>query len=159
MFTGENIEVIHIRIFGCPVYVHVPKDKRSKLDPSSKKGIFVRYMETSKAYIFYILGHRWIETSIDVNFDEDVAFNRSRHNHTDDVHDEEPVAPKVTNTNARTNVVPEEHVLEEHHDVVEPQRPAEMAANKRRLAWAHGIIHDAEKYGSRDGFFREINKM
>ena len=50
MFTGEKLEVNHLRIFGCPVYVHVPKDKRSKLDPSGKKGIFVGYSETSKAY-------------------------------------------------------------------------------------------------------------
>jgi hypothetical protein len=27
MFTGEKLEVSHLRIFGCPVYVHVPKDK------------------------------------------------------------------------------------------------------------------------------------
>ena len=40
MFTGENPEVIHLRIFGFPVYVHVPKEKRLKLDPSGKKGIF-----------------------------------------------------------------------------------------------------------------------
>ena len=41
MFTGEKPKVSNVRIFGCPVYVHVPKDKRSKLDPSGKKGIFV----------------------------------------------------------------------------------------------------------------------
>jgi hypothetical protein len=57
MFTGQNPEVVHLRIFGFPVYVHVPKDKRSKLDPSCKKGIFVGYSETSKAYRVYIHGH------------------------------------------------------------------------------------------------------
>jgi hypothetical protein len=35
------------RIFGCPVYFHVPKEKRSKLDPSGRKGTFVRYNESS----------------------------------------------------------------------------------------------------------------
>jgi hypothetical protein len=57
MFTGEKPEVSHLRIFCCPVYVNVPKDKRSKLDPSGKKVIFVGYSEMSKAYIVYILGH------------------------------------------------------------------------------------------------------
>jgi hypothetical protein len=33
MFTGENPEASHLRIFGYPIYVHVPKDKRSKFDP------------------------------------------------------------------------------------------------------------------------------
>jgi hypothetical protein len=32
IFTGEKLEVSHSRIFGCLVYVHVPKDTRSKLD-------------------------------------------------------------------------------------------------------------------------------
>jgi hypothetical protein len=78
MFTGENPEVNHLRIFGFPLYVHVPKDKRSKLDPSGKKGIFVGYSETSKAYRVYIPGHQQIETSRDVTFDEDATFSRSR---------------------------------------------------------------------------------
>jgi hypothetical protein len=46
MFTGEKPEVSLLRIFGCPVYVYVPKDKRSKLNPSGKKGIFIGYSET-----------------------------------------------------------------------------------------------------------------
>jgi hypothetical protein len=58
MFTGEKPEVNHLRIFGCPINVHVPWDKRSKLDPLGKKGIFVGYSETSKAYRVYIPGHR-----------------------------------------------------------------------------------------------------
>jgi hypothetical protein len=57
-FTGEKPKVNHLRIFGCPIYVHVPKDKRSKLDPLGKKGIFVGYNETSKEYKVYIHGHQ-----------------------------------------------------------------------------------------------------
>lgn len=49
-------EVSHLRIFGCLVYINVPKDKRTKLDPSGRKGIFVGHSETSKAYIIYIPG-------------------------------------------------------------------------------------------------------
>ena len=44
MFTGKKPEVIHLKIFGCPVYIHIPKEKRTKLDPSGKKGIFVGYL-------------------------------------------------------------------------------------------------------------------
>ena len=38
MFSGEKPEVIRLKIFDCPVYIHVPKDKRSKLDPLGRKG-------------------------------------------------------------------------------------------------------------------------
>ena len=53
-FTGVKPEVGHLRIFCCPVYIHVPKDRRMKLEPSGKKGTFVGYSESSKAYRIYI---------------------------------------------------------------------------------------------------------
>jgi hypothetical protein len=33
-FSGRKPNVEHLRIFGCPVYIHIPKDKRKKLEPS-----------------------------------------------------------------------------------------------------------------------------
>ena len=93
VFTGEKPDVGHLRIFGWTVYVHVPKEKRTKMDPSEKKGIFVEYSKTSKAYRIYVPGQRQIEVSRDVTFDEDAAFLRSRESHLDVV-TEEPEAPK-----------------------------------------------------------------
>ena len=49
-FLGVKPEVSHLRIFGFPVYINVPKEKRTKLDPSGRKGVFVGYNDTSKAY-------------------------------------------------------------------------------------------------------------
>ena len=48
VFFGKKSEVNHLIIFGCPVYIHIPKEKRKKLDPSGKKGIFVGYSEISR---------------------------------------------------------------------------------------------------------------
>jgi len=42
-FTRVRPEAGHLRNFGCPVYVHVPHEKRTKLDTSGLKGIFVGY--------------------------------------------------------------------------------------------------------------------
>jgi hypothetical protein len=55
MFTGKKPEVIHLKIFGCPVFIHIPKEKRNKLEPSGKKGIFMGYCKVSKAFRIYIL--------------------------------------------------------------------------------------------------------
>ena len=33
VFFDKKLEVNHLRIFGCPVYIHIPKEKRTKLDP------------------------------------------------------------------------------------------------------------------------------
>jgi transposase InsO family protein len=53
-FSCKKPNVENLRIFGCQVYSHIPKDKRNKLEPSGKKGIFVGYSDSSKAYRIYI---------------------------------------------------------------------------------------------------------
>jgi hypothetical protein len=58
VFSGIKPEVGHLRIFGCSVYIHVPKEKRTKMEPSGKKGVFVGYSENSKAYMIYVPGQR-----------------------------------------------------------------------------------------------------
>jgi hypothetical protein len=95
MFTGKKPEVIHLKIFGCPVFIHIPKEKRNKMEPSGKKGIFVGYCEVSKAFGIYIPGHHHIDISRDVTFDKDAALNKSRKCHLEEVYEEEPVIPRV----------------------------------------------------------------
>ena len=46
--SGKKPEVSHLKIFGYLVYIHIPKEQRTKLDPLGKKGIFVGYSENSK---------------------------------------------------------------------------------------------------------------
>lgn len=75
-FTGVKPKVSHLRIFGCPMYIHVPKEKRSKIEPSGKKRTFVGYIETLKAFWIYVPSQRQIEVSRDVTFDEEVACSR-----------------------------------------------------------------------------------
>ena len=60
----------------CPVYFHVPKEKRNKLDTSRKKGTFVGYSETLKAYRIYVSSQREVEISHDVTFDEDSSLRK-----------------------------------------------------------------------------------
>ena len=60
------------------MYIHIPKEKRTKLYPSRKKGIFVGYSEILKAYIIYFPGFKKIDISRDIKFDEDSTYNKSR---------------------------------------------------------------------------------
>jgi hypothetical protein len=54
VFSRKKLEVSHLSIFGYLVSIHVPKENIMKLEPSGKKGTFVGYSETSKAYRIYI---------------------------------------------------------------------------------------------------------
>jgi hypothetical protein len=78
MFSGKKLEVSYLKIFGCPVFVHIPKEKRTKMEPSGKKGIFFGYSEVSKAFRIYIPGYHHINISRDVSFDEYASLKKSR---------------------------------------------------------------------------------
>ena len=58
VFSNKKLEVSHLRIFGFPVYIHIPKEKRTKLDPLGRNGTFVGYSESSKAYRIYFPGFK-----------------------------------------------------------------------------------------------------
>jgi hypothetical protein len=78
VFLGIKPEVGHLRIFECTVYIHVPKEKRTKMESSRKKRVLVGYSENSKAYRIYVPGQRKIEVRRYVTFHEESAFKKSR---------------------------------------------------------------------------------
>eukprot|EP00794_Sanderia_malayensis_P002050 gene2050-biopygen1853 len=52
-YHSRKPDVSALKVFGCIAYVHVPKEKRKKLDKKSTKCIFIGYPEDRKAYKFY----------------------------------------------------------------------------------------------------------
>jgi hypothetical protein len=77
-FSGKKLEVGHFWIFGCIKYSHVPCEKRKKLEPTTERGIFVGYSETSKSFHIYLPSSRKTVLRRDVKFEEDEAFRKSR---------------------------------------------------------------------------------
>jgi hypothetical protein len=158
MFSEKNPKVSHLKIFGCPVFVHVPKEKRTKLAASGKKEIFVGYYEVSKAFRFYIPGYHHIEINRDVTFDEDAALKKSRRCHLEEVYQEEPMAPRVAEPVREFITSPDEKILEDH-DIIESQEPPQMMiSHERKPAWARELIQDGEKYGAPEGTMRQVKK-
>jgi hypothetical protein len=168
MFSGKKPELIHLKIFGFPVFVHILKEKRNKMDPSGKKGIFFGYCEVSKALRVYIPGHHHIEISRDVTIDEYASLKKSRRCQLEEVYEEEPVAPRVAESVRKVPRVaepvreviasPDEEILEDH-DIVEFQEPPQMTiSHKRKPAWARELIQDGEKYGVPEGTTRQVKR-
>jgi hypothetical protein len=154
MFSRKKPEVSHLKIFGCPVFVHIPKEKRNKLDPSGKKGIFVGYYEVSKAFRVYTPGYHHIEINKDVTFDEDATLKKSGICQLEEVYEEEPVDPRVAEPMREVIASPDEEILEDH-DIVEFQEPPQMMiSHKRKPAWARELTQDGEKYGFPEGTTR-----
>ena len=122
MFSVKKTQVSHLKIFGCPVFVHIPKEKRTKLDPSGKKGIFVGYCEVSKAFRIYIPGYHHIEINKDVTFDEDATLKKSRRCQLEEVYEEDPVALIVAEPVREVITSPKEEIPEDR-DIIESQEP------------------------------------
>ena len=113
-------------------------EKRTNIDPSGRKGIFVGYNDTSKAYRIYFPRFKNINISRDVTFDEDSAYFRSQRTPNQEV--EEPEDMRV-----REMEIGEE-ILEdpEDHDMTKPQELVETflkkESHKRKPAWERELI-------------------
>ena len=120
------------------MYIHIPKEKRTKSDPSGKKGIFAGYSERSKAYRIYFPGFKKIEISRGVAFDEDIAYKKSRKRPAKEP--EEVETPIIHDTTMNEENQVEDQEFEEPQRPIDP--PMENNPHKRKPAWV-----------------REINKM
>jgi hypothetical protein len=70
VWTGNEVDYSGLRVFGCPAYVHIPSEERSKLDPKSRQCVFLRYGKGVKGYKFWDPTANKVVISIDVVFDE-----------------------------------------------------------------------------------------
>jgi hypothetical protein len=69
-WTDTKPDVSHLRVFGCKTFVHIPNEKRSKLEPKSIPCVFLGYCEKSKAYRLMCVETKRIIKSRDVMFFE-----------------------------------------------------------------------------------------
>ena len=164
-FTGEKPEIGHLRIFGCHVYVHVPQERRMKLDPSGRNGVFVGYSESAKAYQIYIPGQRKIKLSRDVTFEEDIASWRSRHAESDNDEQEAPqemlaspsLAVERESMEEDDSVPPTDPVGSFVPDSV-PRDIAEMG-QKRKPAWVRQTLQDVEGHAAPRGYLKRARDL
>jgi hypothetical protein len=157
-FTGVNPEIGHFRIFGCPIYFHVPKEKRSKLEPSGRKGTFVGYIESSKAYRIYIPGQRQIEISRHVTFEEEVSFQRSREDHMEI--DSETMPSPTSAVQRETYIIRVDPVAPVVPDdpIYPSDIPKDITAGHKRLAWDQQTLQEVEEHKSPQGTTRESKR-
>ena len=76
-FTGRRTNIGHLKMFGCLTYSHVPSEKRTKLEPTTEKGILVGYNEMTKGYWIYLPAQQKLVVRWDVRFEEDGGFRKS----------------------------------------------------------------------------------
>ena len=55
VWFGKDVSYDHLRVFSCKVFVHVPKDKRSKLDAKTRRAFFLVMVKMNLAVGYMIL--------------------------------------------------------------------------------------------------------
>lgn len=70
IWTGVKPSLDHLKCFGCLAMSHIPKQKRTKWDPKTKRCFLMGYSETSKGYRLYNPKNRTVFVSRDVTFME-----------------------------------------------------------------------------------------
>lgn len=106
MFFNKKVDLTDLKIFGSPVMVHVPQEKRKKLDKKSMKLIFMGYDENTKGYRCINPVTRKLTISRDVVFHENKLNNHSNSINTDevrDVDDEQNVNHEKNEQNQQNN--------------------------------------------------------
>ncbi|KAL5769249.1 hypothetical protein ACOSQ2_016032 [Xanthoceras sorbifolium] len=74
VWSGKEVNISHLRVFGCISYVHIDSAERSKLDAKSNKCVFVGYGGDEFGYRFWDYENRKIVRSRDVIFNENLMY-------------------------------------------------------------------------------------
>ena len=69
-WSGRKPGISHLIVFGSIAHVHVPDERRTKLDDKSERYIFIGYSTHSKWYKLYNPNCKKFVISRDVIFDE-----------------------------------------------------------------------------------------
>ena len=93
-FTGKKPDISHLNIFGSSVYIHVTKDTRKKLEPTTEARIFLGYTKTPHNYRVYFPNNKMTVMRWDIKFDEGKAMRLSLERELDLHAEEELLVPK-----------------------------------------------------------------
>jgi len=74
LWNGKKPSVGHLQVWGCVAYVHIQRDKRSKLDPHMEK---CGYPKGYKSWGFYNPETKKIIISEQADFDERYNYKRT----------------------------------------------------------------------------------
>jgi hypothetical protein len=78
---GSKLAIHNLKVFGCKIFSHIPKDNMKKLDAKSIKCIFIGYCYEFKAYKWFDPSTHKVFASRDVLFHEQEVRNHDDNSH------------------------------------------------------------------------------
>ncbi|PNX72348.1 pentatricopeptide repeat-containing protein mitochondrial-like, partial [Trifolium pratense] len=74
LLSVPHLPNLEPRVFGCTVYVHIPKHQRNKLEPCAKRCVFVGYSDFQKGYRCYDPTTKKLHVTLDASFHESESY-------------------------------------------------------------------------------------
>ena len=128
VWTGKKPSLSHLRVFGCDAYVHVPKEKQTKLDIKSEKCIFIGYKDGLKGYKLWNLVTR------KVVYSQDVVFREVKDVIKHEVQPKEPVKMEFELKEEESNSVAEEESKYEEPQTLAVRRSVQERRQPERYS-------------------------
>ncbi|BBH04062.1 Toll-Interleukin-Resistance domain family protein [Prunus dulcis] len=91
VWSGKEIKLSHLKVFGCVAYVHISDQGRNKLDPKSKKCTFIGYGEDEFGYRIWDNENKKVIRSRDVIFNERMMYKDRHKNDTSNTEQSVPI--------------------------------------------------------------------
>ena len=137
VWSGKKPSYKHLRVFGCEAYRHIPKEFRNKLEPKSRKCIFLGYGESGE------MGYRlWDPESRKILRSNDVYFNEVKfHAKPEKVEEIRRVVFREDEPSASTSRQQSEAQIEVPVQVPVP-REAESVVVRR----SERVLHPLDRY-------------
>ena len=128
-WTGKEVNLAHLRVFGCTSYVHIDAEHRNKLDAKSRRYTFIGYGQNNFGFWFWDIENRKIIRSNDVVFNEKVMHKDSLQQKQNKADEKEFVEMEEL-PDMGVTVPQDEHAQE--HDEAEPQTPVVRRSTRER---------------------------
>lgn len=96
LLRGRKPNIGYFRVFGSKCFILNTKDYLTKFDPKAYGGVFLGYLQNSKAYIILNKHTMKVEESLNVTFDETPPLPKTLPLEDDDVIEEEAIEDSKT---------------------------------------------------------------
>lgn len=137
VWSSKKPSLAHLGAFGCDAFMHISKEKRSKLDNKAEKYIFIGYKYGVKGYKMWNLVTRKTIYSRDVIFREVESTSRNE----DGPKEKEPKKLELEMKNEGFESLEQEE-SSKSDDGVEPQTPVLRRSNRLRRKTKRYSPHD-----------------
>eukprot|EP00253_Pinus_taeda_P024045 PITA_24045 len=135
VWTGKKPSLAHLMVFGCDAYVHVLKERRTKLDSKSQKCIFIGYKDRLKGYKL------WNPITRKVLYSQDVVFREVKDVFKHEVPSKEPEKIEFELKEEESDCRTKEELEDE-----EPQTPVEVVDLEYGKLWKEAIVDEMASF-------------